>query len=563
MKAKILSVLIAVLALSFIAGAQTSAFTYQGRLNDSGAAQPTNGQYDFRFDLVDFANASVGPTQFASGVQVTGGVFTVPLDFGSDPFTSGANRYLVIAVKRPADPTYVTLAPRQQLTSAPFATQALSAQNLGGRPANEYINVDDKRLADARDPLPGSSSYIRNSNAGQTADFKITGTGTILGTSFANFFDTSGEYRLNGTRVLDMDASGNLFVGQNSPVNTGLNNAFIGVDAGTANTVGGGNTFVGTDAGSGNTTGFFNSFYGHFAGNANTSGSDNSFFGVEAGRVNTASQNSFFGRQAGLSTTTGAANSFFGYRTGFANVIGNNNAFFGFQAGQSNVGGNNTFVGSNAGSTNTTGANNTFVGNNAGQSSATGSSVTLIGAGANVPVGQSLNFATAIGAGSTVVEDNTVALGRPIGADTVRIYGKIRLSTLGSAGSTQICLNASSEIGSCSSSLRYKTNVNDFTSGLSTLLKLRPITFDWKATGIRDLGFGAEEVARVEPLLVTQNDHGEIEGVKYDRVTTVLVNAVKEQQAEIEAQRNEIEELKSIVCTIKPDAKTCKEYEKK
>ena len=151
MKAKILSVLIAVLGLSFIAGAQTTAFTYQGRLNDSGAAQPTNGQYDFRFDLVDFANASVGPTQFASGVQVTGGVFTVPLDFGSDPFASGANRYLVIAVKRPADPTYVTLAPRQQLTSAPFATQALNAQNLGGRPANEYINVDDKRLADARD----------------------------------------------------------------------------------------------------------------------------------------------------------------------------------------------------------------------------------------------------------------------------------------------------------------------------------------------------------------------------------------------------------------------------
>jgi hypothetical protein len=162
-----------------------------------------------------------------------------------------------------------------------------------------------------------------------------------------------------------------------------------------------------------------------------------------------------------------------------------------------------------------------------------------------------------------VIENNTIALGRLGGADTVQVYGKIRVNTLGAAGSTQLCRNATNEIASCSSSLRYKTNVVDFASGLATLMNLRPITFDWKGTGIRDLGFGAEEVARIEPLLVTHNDRGEIEGVKYDRVTTVLVNAVKEQQAQIEAQRREIDELKAIVCAIKPDAQSCKEYEKK
>jgi len=47
--------------------------------------------------------------------------------------------------------------------------------------------------------------------------------------------------------------------------------------------------------------------------------------------------------------------------------------------------------------------------------------------------------------------------------------------------------------------------------------------------GKRDLGFGAEDVQKIEPLLVTLNTQGQVEGVKYDRITVVLVNAIKEQ----------------------------------
>ena len=42
--------------------------------------------------------------------------------------------------------------------------------------------------------------------------------------------------------------------------------------------------------------------------------------------------------------------------------------------------------------------------------------------------------------------------------------------------------------------------------------------------------------------------------VRYDRVSVILVNAVKEQQAQIEQQQRQIEELKAIVCSIKADA---------
>ncbi len=58
-----------------------------------------------------------------------------------------------------------------------------------------------------------------------------------------------------------------------------------------------------------------------------------------------------------------------------------------------------------------------------------------------------------------------------------------------------------------------------------------------------DVGFVAEEVNSVEPLLSTYNKEGKIEGVKYAQITTALVNAVKEQQTQIEAQQT--------VCKVK------------
>jgi hypothetical protein len=52
-----------------------------------------------------------------------------------------------------------------------------------------------------------------------------------------------------------------------------------------------------------------------------------------------------------------------------------------------------------------------------------------------------------------------------------------------------------------------------------------------------DLGLGAEDVAAIESRLVTHNERGEVEGVKYDHLNVVLINAVKEQQARLEEQQ--------------------------
>jgi hypothetical protein len=116
--------------------------------------------------------------------------------------------------------------------------------------------------------------------------------------------------------------------------------------------------------------------------------------------------------------------------------------------------------------------------------------------------------------------------------DTVRIPGSLNISTLGAATATHLCINAGL-VSNCSSSLRYKDQLAPFTGGLELINRLRPITFNWKQSGARDLGLVAEEVAAIEPLLVTYNERGQVEGVKYDRINIALINAIREQQEQL------------------------------
>ncbi|MEK6336260.1 MAG: tail fiber domain-containing protein [Acidobacteriota bacterium] len=91
------------------------------------------------------------------------------------------------------------------------------------------------------------------------------------------------------------------------------------------------------------------------------------------------------------------------------------------------------------------------------------------------------------------------------------------------------------------SSIRYKEDVRVFTPGLDLVSRLRPVSFRWKGNRSADFGLVAEEVAKIEPLLVTHNRDGEIEGVKYNRIGVVLLNAVQEQQAQIKTQQQQLQ----------------------
>jgi len=112
---------------------------------------------------------------------------------------------------------------------------------------------------------------------------------------------------------------------------------------------------------------------------------------------------------------------------------------------------------------------------------------------------------------------------------------------LGVGGNTALCLNPNLQISTCGSSRRYKAEFVPFVEGLDVVEHLSPVAFKWDADGTPDVGFGAEDVASINPLFVTFNKSGAVEGVKYDRLSVVFVNAFKEQQAQIRTQANQIE----------------------
>ncbi len=133
--------------LASAAFAQSTAFTYQGKLNSN--AQPAEGTHDFRFKLFDAATGGtqIGTTQCTDNLSVTGGVFTATIDFGQQFITTG-QRFLEIEVRADTGLNcsnvggFVVLTPRQPITPTPTATQAKTAFALAaadGSPSNAVV----------------------------------------------------------------------------------------------------------------------------------------------------------------------------------------------------------------------------------------------------------------------------------------------------------------------------------------------------------------------------------------------------------------------------------------
>jgi len=624
------------LAVAFLptAFAQTNSFTFQGKLTDNSLA--ANGPYDMVLRLFDSSTGGIqiGSDLVFDDVTVQGGLFTVSLDFGPNAFTSGEPRFVEISI-RPGASTgaFTELAPRQEITSSPFAIKsrkadeadtaasaanadnavnaanAANAAQLGGIAADQYVVSTDPRMSDARPPAPGSTNYIQNSTTATNGSFNISGTGRAdslsATTVSANVFQSRGfaVVRALGSTTL---------LGRSGPIDD-------------STLVNASNTVVGTNAGTALTS----------------SAQRNAFFGSNAGFDNVGSDNAFFGDRSGgfqSGASVGSRNSFFGSASGnnISGSLGNDLTLVGFNA---DVAGspifNATAIGSNAFVTQ---SNSVVLGSVLGVNGAP--ATVNVGIGINAPahrlhvVGNTRIDGSAfvdgdLGLGTTAPAQrlhvvggalvngavfvtgprlstpvgNTLSLssestfdaiqsfnnkplainpaGNNVGIGTndptarLDVNGVVRVRTLGSAGSESLCRNASGQISSCSSSLRYKTNIDRFGFGVDLIRQLRPITFDWINGGMKDLGLGAEDVAAIEPLLVNYNEKGEVEGVKYDRIGVVLVNAVKEQQEQIASQENEIKELKrqlesqreshqkeiaelrALICSVTPAAGIC------
>ena len=120
------AVVLQLTAVLNLAQAQSTAFTYQGRLNFNGV--PVNGTYDFEFAVYDASAAGtlVAPAMTVKSINVVNGLFVARLDFGSGVFT-GPARWLQISFSTAGAGVFTTLDQRLELTSSPYSIRAQSA----------------------------------------------------------------------------------------------------------------------------------------------------------------------------------------------------------------------------------------------------------------------------------------------------------------------------------------------------------------------------------------------------------------------------------------------------
>lgn len=177
MKSIIFSVSFLLLVAVTVSAQQTTAFSYQGKLNSNSL--PANGQYDFAFEIYDASSGGtlIG-TLMINGVTVSNGIFSTQLDFGANAF-DGTDRYLEISVKEATSSIYITLSPRQKLASVPYATKAIKAEtattaqnsnSLGGIAADSYLlkNGDASQLTNINGANIAGNSINSSSLASDT-----------------------------------------------------------------------------------------------------------------------------------------------------------------------------------------------------------------------------------------------------------------------------------------------------------------------------------------------------------------------------------------------------------
>jgi hypothetical protein len=252
-------------------------------------------------------------------------------------------------------------------------------------------------------------------------------------------------------------------------------------------------------------------FIGEFAGeNDDLSNNNNVALGRGALRINISGEANMAIGTSSLENCTGDFNTAIGFNSGLATTTGEENVFLGFSAGVNVVGG----------------SKNVMIGNYAGGSSDVSRKLFIDNSSTDSPLIWG-DFS-----GNRVVIN---------GNDTDNANNRT-LFVNGAAGGTTSWQNDSDR--------RLKTNIQTIPNALNKVLEMRGVTYQWKdgrETGDR-MGFIAQEVEPILPEVVdNKNDHYTMQ---YAPITAVLVEAMKEQQTEIDGLKKQIDDLKTQVQKI-------------
>jgi trimeric autotransporter adhesin len=327
----------------------------------------------------------------------------------------------------------------------------------------------------------------------------------------------------------------NTALGQQTLYNntSGYYNTAVGLGALFKNATAGANTATGVYALFSNSTGYYNSAEGYQALARNTTGFRNAAFGANAlYNHGSGNFNNAVGAFALHSDTTGSTNNAFGESALAKNTSG----------------ADNTAIGDDALWGNTTGNSNIALGSQAGRSLTTGSN--------NIDIG---NF-------GVPGESHTIRIGTS--GDQTRTFIAGIYGATGGGSKLPVYINSSGQLGTQSSSHRFKKEIKPMDQKSEAILALKPVTFRYKSDNANTPQFGlvAEDVAEVDPDLVVRDDTGSIYTVRYEAVNAMLLNeflkehnmvqelkaTITQQQRQIEAVTAGLQQLTEQLLTVQP-----------
>ncbi len=442
-----------------------------------------------------------------------------------------------------------------------------------GATAGSGITTSSNNISIGNDAM--SSGIVTGDNnvaIGQSAlDDVTTGEENIcIGLSAGQSITTANNCVALGDNALNngvaITGQENIGIGRNaaSSVTTGRFNIMLGNSGdSSSNITGDSNIGMGGIMYTALSSGANNTSLGHQSGQLVTTGSENAFLGRQAGRqVTTGSFNVAIGGMAmsGAASVTGDYNVAIGHEAGEALTTGDSNVFIGRRAGwQGAITGNdNLIIGRQSGLAMTSAANNISLGSvNIGDLTTGANNVMLgSGCGVNLTTGSN-NIAIGNSAGTAITTvSNNIAIANS-GTDTA---GRIDIGTVGThttcyvqgingvvtgGAAIPVLIDANGQLGTVSSSRRYKKNISPLSNEkASLLLNLNPVEFVYKERS-DDLQYGliAEEVNEILPDLVHTKD-GKIETVYYDKLNAYYIRMLQILYSEIEDLKTEIEHLK-------------------
>ncbi len=183
-----------------------------------------------------------------------------------------------------------------------------------------------------------------------------------------------------------------------------------------------------------------------------------------------------------------------------------------------------------------------------------GNNSIAIGANAAFDVGGASDNNIHIGSRGALLDTGVIRIGAPSTHTGFFAAGITGAKTVNN-DAVPVMIDSAGQLGTVSSSRRFKEDVQDMGAASAGLMRLRPVTFRYRqpfgdGSKPKQYGLIAEEVAEVYPDLVSRSSDGQIETVKYQTLDVMLLNELQKQQTEIEGQRQRIQQLEDRLARL-------------